>query len=162
MLSDVSSDYDEDSPSPIGIHIKTGTDIDINEQTPPPVHIHKGKLMEVSLQTPEPEIVTGVSPFISPLIEEEKEDEILDIEKKGEVDIEKGEEVGRARLWRHMLYKDESLMEKIIKENIKIFHGDLVLPCAPTDQEKTMYYSCLLYTSPSPRDGLLSRMPSSA
>ena len=24
------------------------------------------------------------------------------------------------------------------------------------------YYSCLLYTSPSPRDGLLSRMPSSA
>ena len=25
-----------------------------------------------------------------------------------------------------------------------------------------MFYSCLLYTSPSPRDGLLSRMPSSA
>ena len=25
-----------------------------------------------------------------------------------------------------------------------------------------MYISCLLYTSPSPRDGLLSRMPSSA
>ena len=25
-----------------------------------------------------------------------------------------------------------------------------------------MYPSCLLYTSPSPRDGLLSRMPSSA
>ena len=24
------------------------------------------------------------------------------------------------------------------------------------------YYPCLLYTSPSPRDGLLSRMPSSA
>ena len=134
VLSDVSSDYDEDSPSPIGIHINTGIDIDeidINEQTPPPVHIHKGKLMEVSLQTPEPEIVTGVSP-------EEKKDEI---EKKGEVDIEKGEEVGRARLWRHMLYKDESLMEKIIKENMKIFDGDLVLPCAPTDQEKTMYYN---------------------
>ena len=26
----------------------------------------------------------------------------------------------------------------------------------------TSYYACLLYTSPSPRDGLLSRMPSSA
>ena len=26
----------------------------------------------------------------------------------------------------------------------------------------TMVYGCLLYTSPSPRDGLLSRMPSSA
>ena len=25
-----------------------------------------------------------------------------------------------------------------------------------------MYHPCLLYTSPSPRDGLLSRMPSSA
>src|SRR5664279_203591 len=25
-----------------------------------------------------------------------------------------------------------------------------------------LYYLCLLYTSPSPRDGLLSRMPSSA
>ena len=25
-----------------------------------------------------------------------------------------------------------------------------------------MFYICLLYTSPSPRDGLLSRMPSSA
>ena len=25
-----------------------------------------------------------------------------------------------------------------------------------------LYYNCLLYTSPSPRDGLLSRMPSSA
>ena len=26
----------------------------------------------------------------------------------------------------------------------------------------TLLYNCLLYTSPSPRDGLLSRMPSSA
>ena len=26
----------------------------------------------------------------------------------------------------------------------------------------TLGYNCLLYTSPSPRDGLLSRMPSSA
>ena len=27
---------------------------------------------------------------------------------------------------------------------------------------KETFYACLLYTSPSPRDGLLSRMPSSA
>ena len=27
---------------------------------------------------------------------------------------------------------------------------------------KALFKSCLLYTSPSPRDGLLSRMPSSA
>ena len=30
------------------------------------------------------------------------------------------------------------------------------------DMLETMYDACLLYTSPSPRDGLLSRMPSSA
>ena len=30
------------------------------------------------------------------------------------------------------------------------------------DVELEMPYHCLLYTSPSPRDGLLSRMPSSA
>ena len=29
-------------------------------------------------------------------------------------------------------------------------------------QERGEGYDCLLYTSPSPRDGLLSRMPSSA
>ena len=30
------------------------------------------------------------------------------------------------------------------------------------NDELSKYYGCLLYTSPSPRDGLLSRMPSSA
>ena len=35
----------------------------------------------------------------------------------------------------------------------------LPIPCKNT---RTIYYLCLLYTSPSPRDGLLSRMPSSA
>ena len=30
------------------------------------------------------------------------------------------------------------------------------------EQFENKYISCLLYTSPSPRDGLLSRMPSSA
>ena len=29
-------------------------------------------------------------------------------------------------------------------------------------EKSDLFYSCLLYTSPSPRDGLLSRMPSSA
>ena len=31
-----------------------------------------------------------------------------------------------------------------------------------SDSNKWLVKSCLLYTSPSPRDGLLSRMPSSA
>ena len=30
------------------------------------------------------------------------------------------------------------------------------------DGQKSLIVGCLLYTSPSPRDGLLSRMPSSA
>ena len=44
-----------------------------------------------------------------------------------------------------------------IKKNYDKYDGFLVLH--GTD---TMSYTCLLYTSPSPRDGLLSRMPSSA
>ena len=43
-------------------------------------------------------------------------------------------------------------------------HGDL-LPQATLDSIRkngVALKSCLLYTSPSPRDGLLSRMPSSA
>ena len=31
-----------------------------------------------------------------------------------------------------------------------------------THHERAVFENCLLYTSPSPRDGLLSRMPSSA
>ena len=33
---------------------------------------------------------------------------------------------------------------------------------APTKTKSDYSFTCLLYTSPSPRDGLLSRMPSSA
>src|SRR5680860_1626237 len=37
-----------------------------------------------------------------------------------------------------------------------------VLHCLPGSMEEKLVEVCLLYTSPSPRDGLLSRMPSSA
>ena len=37
-----------------------------------------------------------------------------------------------------------------------------VLRHIPSDEVKLAFKACLLYTSPSPRDGLLSRMPSSA
>ena len=39
-------------------------------------------------------------------------------------------------------------------------YGDVIVQVL-TPEERS-YYDCLLYTSPSPRDGLLSRMPSSA
>ena len=38
----------------------------------------------------------------------------------------------------------------------------IALQLADEDNVFTVAPSCLLYTSPSPRDGLLSRMPSSA
>ena len=41
------------------------------------------------------------------------------------------------------------------QEQLARFHAELVEATAELD-------TCLLYTSPSPRDGLLSRMPSSA
>ena len=42
--------------------------------------------------------------------------------------------------------------------------GNLRTVCiqCPGNQEINKFEGCLLYTSPSPRDGLLSRMPSSA
>ena len=44
-----------------------------------------------------------------------------------------------------------------------MIHGNVVEGVmSQTDMEAMMYKICLLYTSPSPRDGKLSRMPSSA
>ena len=42
----------------------------------------------------------------------------------------------------------------------QIFATTTIAPAVATCT--AMLYTCLLYTSPSPRDGLLSRMPSSA
>ena len=38
----------------------------------------------------------------------------------------------------------------------------LIIDDPHSEQDATQTHPCLLYTSPSPRDGLLSRMPSSA
>ena len=40
--------------------------------------------------------------------------------------------------------------------------GETERPGEPNTSDDQAAYLCLLYTSPSPRDGLLSRMPSSA
>ena len=67
---------------------------------------------------------------------------------------------------------DKQLIKRIIELALKIKETESLSKA--TDELKTMelekmfttkegkYYTCLLYTSPSPRDGLLSRMPSSA
>ena len=50
---------------------------------------------------------------------------------------------------------------KLRKNRIRVLVGDKVdVEMTPYDLTKGRI--CLLYTSPSPRDGLLSRMPSSA
>ena len=53
--------------------------------------------------------------------------------------------------------KSSQLEEKLISSNKK-HHLKKINP----DILQDLTYTCLLYTSPSPRDGLLSRMPSSA
>ena len=40
--------------------------------------------------------------------------------------------------------------------------ADFIFTCVGNDDDLRQVSFCLLYTSPSPRDGLLSRMPSSA
>ena len=64
--------------------------------------------------------------------------------------------------WKSAYKKDEY---KMLKERLKATQsvkkklwnlGGLI------DDLEQSHYPCLLYTSPSPRDGLLSRMPSSA
>ena len=52
-----------------------------------------------------------------------------------------------------------------LSKNEFVFTADAVRNAGEGDVDKgaeVMYNICLLYTSPSPRDGLLSRMPSSA
>ena len=56
--------------------------------------------------------------------------------------------------------KNTSNHEKII-ENIDVGGPTMVRAAAKNYNDVTVI-TCLLYTSPSPRDGLLSRMPSSA
>ena len=60
---------------------------------------------------------------------------------------------------------DEMTFIDKIRKIIKMRHDDVVSSMASggvDNMEKYQYMFCLLYTSPSPRDGLLSRMPSSA
>mgnify|MGYP003323809683 CR=1 FL=1 len=47
------------------------------------------------------------------------------------------------------------------KQNLEEFRNNWQLPLRAAFTDR-IYKTCLLYTSPSPRDGLLSRMPSSA
>ena len=60
-----------------------------------------------------------------------------------------------AQVFYHLGELDDAL-------NYALCAGSLFDVNETTDFVQTMLSTCLLYTSPSPRDGLLSRMPSSA
>ena len=73
-------------------------------------------------------------------------------------------------------FSDEQFESKVKKEEVSIiqFSASWCGPCKSlkpimdklseeySDKNFYMAYACLLYTSPSPRDATLSRMPSSA
>ena len=62
-------------------------------------------------------------------------------------------------VWRSLMYcpvNVEKYVDKAHTRGADVIQLDLEDSVPPTEK------ACLLYTSPSPRDGLLSRMPSSA
>ena len=62
-----------------------------------------------------------------------------------------------------MLQREEKLNEMIKEtEQLKSRLTDADEDLERLKEEEMKVLDCLLYTSPSPRDGLLSRMPSSA
>ena len=63
------------------------------------------------------------------------------------------------RFFLRLMSKNVMLYTEMVATKSAI-HGDRKKILSYSPEEKPL--ACLLYTSPSPRDGLLSRMPSSA
>ena len=66
----------------------------------------------------------------------------------------------RDRLRRKRLEKRRSIVETL--ENRQLLAGPELVGIQPSEGSLLNEGTCLLYTSPSPRDATLSRMPSSA
>ena len=61
------------------------------------------------------------------------------------------------------MHRGYSLLVKSFMAVLLLWTGQLFAQTLETEVDReTIIDGCLLYTSPSPRDGLLSRMPSSA
>ena len=56
----------------------------------------------------------------------------------------------------------QAVMEGVMMQNKDTYAVAVRKPDHEIDVKVSKRKNCLLYTSPSPRDGLLSRMPSSA
>src|SRR5664279_6289090 len=71
----------------------------------------------------------------------------------------RGEVAEKTRLKVERILKDTNYSPNVMAQVLKSKRRFHIVSLLPTPSENN---SCLLYTSPSPRDGLLSRMPSSA
>ena len=66
------------------------------------------------------------------------------------------------------LFLEKNRTSEVTVAEIDVMHNGINIPVIRDSSNKSVVFwagavrSCLLYTSPSPRDGLLSRMPSSA
>ena len=69
--------------------------------------------------------------------------------------------LGRAGGVQRLLIEDRVERDRGLA-GLAVADDQLALAAADRDQRVDSLEACLLYTSPSPRDGLLSRMPSSA
>ena len=80
--------------------------------------------------------------------------------------VKRGNEVDLEYSKKEIMNKMNSFFGYSVVENLKLtsFDDEKIFPKIEkiNDQNVTNDKYCLLYTSPSPRDGLLSRMPSSA
>src|SRR5665647_981424 len=79
--------------------------------------------------------------------------------------IVRADDILRARAWRRWLFDDRTRDELVLVDFAQ-GHGQRLVVDGRVDERSDVVeqaaFVCLLYTSPSPRDGLLSRMPSSA
>ena len=84
-----------------------------------------------------------------PVLEENKEEYLAELDK-----------IREAEEWIENNKITEQPIKPVMKNNTS--NGELLVHQEPRKSNTFLYIICLLYTSPSPRDGLLSRMPSSA
>ena len=61
-----------------------------------------------------------------------------------------------------LITEEDILNHKIVTDEVKKYDGKILMQILHAGRYAYSDKACLLYTSPSPRDGLLSRMPSSA
>ena len=100
-------------------------------------------------------VVVLLAALVLPVIPVDANQEPFNFYIEDEIIAHPGETVQVRIAWQNIVGTERHFSVSVNTMGANISVSDL-----PTDW--TRVASCLLYTSPSPRDGLLSRMPSSA